>query len=364
MAFLLHLAAIMWRPSGGSAPTRPSSSRKAKAITVVVLVLFAAVFLANLARTHGTSVVTNLTADAEADSSLGVAPTFDESHAVDPSSSTTAGATRAEELERATAAELEAAGLVSPTEPAAGVIDTPLSSSGSSNRASVPSASRPPALAGRSGSGDQRAAAPIGGGAGSGGSGGTMAGGTKNSSESPTAAGSLGALSLQADQPATDLGETAASTGAGPGGSRAALPPGSSSASPKATGNPGLSPPKDTLAPSQISDGSSGTPALPLGGPPSNPSFASTDPSLGAGGPADWLGQPPTTPPGSPDTGSTAEKNVISDPVHSADVTTPPREDGQNQTETIPEPGTTLLMIGAAAAYATRRFRKGPAPRA
>lgn len=375
-------SAIMGRPSSGSSFERkPSSSRKAKSITVVVLVLFAVVFLANLARTHGTSVVTNLTADAEADSSLGVAPTFDDNHAVDPFSSTTARATRAEELERATAAELEAGGLVSPMEPAAGVIDTPLSSSGSPNRASVPSASRPPAVAGRSGSGDHGAAAPIGSGAGSGGSGGTMAGGTKNSSESPTAAGSLGALSLQADQPATDLGETAASTGAtsGFGGSGDPMPAAaknSSSASPVAAESLGGPQHTDTPARSQTSDGPSGTPALPAG-PPSNPfdlpdnpaslvTLPSLEPSQAAGGPPDWLEQPPNTPPGTRDAAvSTAGKELPSDSFHTADTTTPPHEDGQNQSPAaIPEPGTTLLMIGAAAAYAARRFRKGPAPRA
>jgi uncharacterized membrane protein YgcG len=266
----------------------------------------------------------------------------------------------ANQLEEADMEGAEAPGPVSPREPAAAVMDTPLSSPDSPILATVPSASRPSALAGSSGSAQR--AASSGGGSGFGGAGGGAASGAakKSSSASPMAAGSLGALGIQADQSA----------------------------------DPAVADPlrKDTLARSQISagtpgssgsagtpgsPGSSGTPALLAGGLPSNPfglpgtpesipAFGSTDVSPAAGGPSNQPGQPLNMPPGTPDSiVSTSGKELTADSVHPADVTTPPGQDDQTQgPATIPEPGTALLLIGAAAAHAARRFIKDQAPRA
>jgi len=412
----------MRKPSNGRPSERKHSfARLAATIPVVVLALAGAIFLANSARTHVTPVVSYVTPATETDSATLVSLTSDNSRPVYPYSIIGGGANSAEDLKRAIDADpvvaahyadfdlaktkvvrltqpkfahvsyrignsvywtrkplvipagetvlsdgthmartrcanqmeeadgAEAPGPMSPREPAAAVMDAPLSSPGSPVRQTVPSSARPSALAGPSGLAGQTAAS-TGAGSGFGGSGGAKpAAEKKSSSASPMAAGSLGALGLYADQAADPAAEV-----------------------------PQL---KDTLARPQISAGPSGTPALLAEGPSSNPFHLPASPgsipalpptgaSVAAGGPSagppnNAPGQPPNTPPGTPDTVvSTAGKDPTSDPVQSADVTTPPNQDDPNQgPATIPEPGTTLLLIGAATAYAARRFRKGPAPR-
>jgi hypothetical protein len=237
--------------------------------------------------------------------------------------------------------------------------------SASRSTAAMSSSAGPSALSGPSGLAAGTATA-----GGSGGFAGAPGAKTKTSAAaSPIAGGSLEALDLHADQPQSGGLKQFASPGAAADfGSGAPTSPGatnSSSASPITAGNLGLPRHSDNLPPSPISAGSSGTPGFlvepsapfDIPGPPgSNPEFAPSGGALSL----------PSSVPNAPETASdtVGSTEVKTDPAHPEETATPPQQGGESEAATIPEPGTTLLMLGAVAAYATRRFRKDPAPRA
>jgi hypothetical protein len=246
--------------------------------------------------------------------------------------------------------EVDAAGVVpgpvSPNEPAAAVLDTPIVSPAFPMRATTPFVSGPSTIAGPSASASGPAGF-AGAGSGSGGFGGGVPGSAKAaSSASPLAAGSLGALGLQADHALVAL--------EGPGGPPANLFDPSGTHTPP--GTQGSIP--------DVSRPAGGSPEWPGQPPTTLPGTPNTVVSQPAGGSPEWPGQPPTTLPGTPNTVvPTAGKDPASEPAHSTDGTPPPPQNQNQAPATIPEPGTTLLL-GVAAAYAARRFMKGPAPRA
>jgi hypothetical protein len=215
----------------------------------------------------------------------------------------------------------EKPGEISPAEPAAALLDTPVKAAA----ASTPSlSSRPQPVAGNS---STPSISPSGGTGGIGSSG-TMNTGGSSPSPPTGAAGAVGS-GFQADEPpnpvpASDdlVGGAADSPGHPDGPSNFPAPPGGVPAPP------------------------GGLPTPPGG---SKPPFDGPPTTLG---PPTWSLPPETLlPPGNPD--------LAPGPLDPGNPGQPPTPD-EPQATPIPEPGTAILMLGGAVAYAARRIRGKP----